>query len=865
MRPAGCGDRRGGRHFFKGKLLVERERIIMVTQRVFANLACRFLALLIVVTFSSRAALGQEQSSVAAEVSPTPTTQEPLAAGSRAALALPEEKRGAAPVHRFDKPPTIDGVLDDEVWKSAAVLKDFYQVRPGDNIAPSEPTEVLLGYDAKFLYVAFRARSAGRRVRATVAKRDAVQEEDHVRLYLDTFDDRRRAYIFIFNPLGVQQDGIYTEGVGEDYTIDVVMESKGVVTEQGYTVEAAIPFKSLRYKSGAKQPWGVHVQRRIKNVNNELTSWMPIARGQSGFLNQEGHIAGLEGILAQRTLEIIPSLTVSETGSRTRTIPRSVVNSTDGLIDPGRFVSRPIEFDPGLTAKVGITPTVTLDLALNPDFAQVEADQLVVTANQRFPIFYPEKRPFFLEGKEIFSTPLNAVNTRAIVDPDLAVKLSGKHGRNSFGILLASDNAPGNFSEEERTDPGIRPGIEKFLDKNAYIGVLRLKRDIGKESNLGLLFTSYNFIERHNQLGGIDGRFRLGPQTVLTFQALGTTSRRFFFDPDAGRNIYRTGNGFGYSYSLEKTARNLTYGFTGEGRTRDYRADVGFTRRVNTNSNEAFFRYESDPNPKARLISYGFAGSGQVQYDWQGRTQGLNGGGRAFVNLTRQTAINGGVSRIYERLFEEEFGVKRAPGREGEFAGADPERSTSGNSYFIEAATTPSEKFSFYFYANYIQGAFDLDFGAGPRFPRVSPVALDDPGALLDPGPGDERYIEASVVYQPSKAFRTSLNITKDRLVRRDTKRVAFDDTIYSWRASYQFTRFTFARARIDYTTLGSNIRSQYLLGWAPNPGTALYVGYNDDMNRNGFSPFTDQYEPGFRRNGRTFFIKMSYLFRRGL
>src|SRR5215213_8209156 len=449
MRPAGCGDRRGGRHFFKGKLLVERERIIMVTQRVFANLACRFLALLIVVTFSSRAALGQEQSSVAAEVSPTPTTQEPLAAGSRAALALPEEKRGAAPVHRFDKPPTIDGVLDDEVWKSAAVLKDFYQVRPGDNIAPSEPTEVLLGYDAKFLYVAFRARSAGRRVRATVAKRDAVQEEDHVRLYLDTFDDRRRAYIFIFNPLGVQQDGIYTEGVGEDYTIDVVMESKGVVTEQGYTVEAAIPFKSLRYKSGAKQPWGVHVQRRIKNVNNELTSWMPIARGQSGFLNQEGHIAGLEGILAQRTLEIIPSLTVS------------------------------------------------VDLALNPDFAQVEADQLVVTANQRFPIFYPEKRPFFLEGKEIFSTPLNAVNTRAIVDPDLAVKLSGKHGRNSFGILLASDNAPGNFSEEERTDPGIRPGIEKFLDKNAYIGVLRLKRDIGKESNLGLLFTSYNFIERH--------------------------------------------------------------------------------------------------------------------------------------------------------------------------------------------------------------------------------------------------------------------------------------------------------------------------------------------------------------------------------
>ena len=158
-------------------------------------------------------------------------------------------------------------------------------------------------------------------------------------------------------------------------------------------------------------------------------------------LSQEGHITGLEGISTERTLELIPSATVSETGKRVPALPPGATGP-----DPGRFVNEPLHFDPGLTVKFGITPTVTLDLALNPDFAQVEADETVVTANQRFPIFFEEKRPFFLEGIEIFQTPLQVVHTRAIVDPDAAVKLTGKRGPNTFGFLVASDNAPGNFS-----------------------------------------------------------------------------------------------------------------------------------------------------------------------------------------------------------------------------------------------------------------------------------------------------------------------------------------------------------------------------------------------------------------------------------
>ncbi|MCA1850569.1 MAG: DUF5916 domain-containing protein, partial [Acidobacteria bacterium] len=385
------------------------------------------------------------------------------------------------------------------------------------------------------------------------------------------------------------------------------------VTDEGYTVEVAIPFKSLRYEAGKDKLWGVHFLRQIKRLDNETDSWMPIRRDVSGLLSQAGHIAGLEGVSTERTLEVIPSLTISETGKRVSSINPLPL----GIADPGRIVNQPIDFDPGVTVKYGITPTVTLDLAINPDFAQVEADQTVVTANQRFPIFFAEKRPFFLEGIDIFQTPLTPVHTRAIVDPDVAVKLSGKRGPNSFGLMLASDNGPGNFSGDERLDARNF----RFLDKNAYIGVLRLKRDVGRENSLGMLATTYNFIEKHNQLLGFDGRFRLDKQTVASFQVIGTSSRRFFFEPDEGQNIYRTGNAFAYFARYDVQGRNFGWNYDGRGFTKDYRADVGFTRRTNTNRHGVFVYYNTDPKPKATLIRQHYHILPEINFDWQGRIQ----------------------------------------------------------------------------------------------------------------------------------------------------------------------------------------------------------------------------------------------------
>jgi hypothetical protein len=775
--------------------------------------------------------------------------------------SLPPEKAQAVRLARFDKPPVIDGVLEDEAWKQAARFVDFYQVQPGDNTRPSKPTEVRMGYDAKNLYVAFRAFDEAGKVRATIPKRDAVDVDDYVAILLDTFNDQRKAYALYFNPLGVQGDAVFTEGRGFDFSVDIVMESKGVLTDEGYTVEVAIPFKSLRYEAGRDKLWGLHLRRVIKRFNNELDSWMPISRDRSAVLAQAGRITGIENISAERTLELIPSLTISETGRRVRAFD-SAIASNPALANSGRILNQPAELDPGLTAKFGLTPTITLDIALNPDFAQVEADQLVVTANQRFPIFFEEKRPFFLEGIDIFRTPIQAVHTRAIVDPDIALKLTGKTGRNTFGLLLASDNAPGNFAQDERDDPATFRRIEKFINKNAYIGVLRLKRDVGRESSLGFLATTYNFIEEHNQLAGFDGRFRLDPKTVFTFQVLGTTSRRFFYDPEEDRDIYRTGNAFRYYYDYDRTARNWTFELYGTGQTRDYVADVGFTQRTNINTENLYVAYNSTPKPKARLVSWSVQNFNYMRFDWQGNMLGWAEDFNVGFSFPRQTGFNAAYIAEYERVFEDEFGARRSATRAGAFTGPDAERSTHKRAIDIYGRTTPGKKFSGFWELVYTRGELDFDFGAGERFPRVSPAALLDPDAPKDPGPGNLLSLTSRLDFQPTTALRVSFNYRKSRLVRHDTNRTAFDENLYALRATYQFTRFTFARARIDYTTINSRVRGQFLLGWAPNPGTSLYIGYNDDLAFNGFSPFTESLEPGFRRNGRTFFVKMSYLFR---
>ena len=852
-----------------------------------------------------------------ASTNPAASANPAAAAGNAAAPArapgrgvpLPPEKANPVNIPRFEKAPAIDGKLDDEVWQQAAVFKDFYQTDPGDNIAPSQPTEARVGYDSKTLYIAFRAFDDPTKVRATVPKRDQIFDDDFVGVFLDTFNDKRKAYALFWNPHGVQADGIKTGDGNEDYSPDIVMESKGTLTSDGFVVEIAIPFKSLRYEAGKGKQWGVHFLRRIQRFNRELDSWMPLSRDVSGILNQAGHVTGLEGISTERTLELIPSLTVSQTGRRVRALPPQPAGlsalGVAPVIDAGRFINPPIEADIGLTAKYSLTPTVTLDFAYNPDFAQVEADATVITANQRFPIFFEEKRPFFLEGKDIFSTSNSVVHTRAIIDPDFAAKLTGKRGKNTFGLILASDAAPGNFGEDElderlreivtEPDPNERLRrraafqdlTDNLLERNANIGVMRFKRDVGKESSLGFFGTTYNFAERHNHVLGFDGRFKLNPITVAAFEVVGTTLRdceRDFVNTAAAGSLptyelqlgCSNRKGLAYSASYDVTGRHWGWYVSADGRSRDYVADVGFTRRTDTNSLFNFVRWQSESKPKAKLIQIRIENFTGLDFDWRKRSQGWYDGGNYSFTFAGQTYLRLGTNFGYTRLFADEFG--------GRFAGEDQERQARHRTVFFVFEKTVSKKYSGFIFMGTQRGQFDFDFGAGPRFPRVSLSAVqarearaagrcesEDPNFVTpevcfgrhDPGAGKTFDVEAGFTYQPTNALRAQLSYNKSRLTRYDTGLVAFDDNIFVLRTTYQFTRFLALRGRVDYATLASQVRGQFLFGWTPNPGTALYVGYNDDLNRHGYNPFNGILEPGFRRNGRTFFIKMSYLFRR--
>ncbi len=793
-------------------------------------------------------------------------------------VEIPPEKARPQNVPKIALAMTIDGRPDEESWKNATLFKDFYQTYPGDNTAASKPTEVLMMYDEKNLYLAFKCWDEKDKIRATIAKRDDVFGEDNVRVWLDTYNDQRRAYVLGFNPLGIQQDGIYTEGQGSDFSVDIVMESKGLIEDWGWSVEVKIPFKSLRYSAGKGKMWGFNVARNIDRLNDEFDQWLPDDRNVSGFLIKHGKITGLDEIKYERTLEIVPSITLSETGRRTRVFPTTDAN-------PDRFVNNPLKQDIGVTVKYTISPNITFDATYNPDYAEIESDSPVITANQRFPIFFQEKRPFFLEGQDIFLSPLRVFHSRTIVDPDLASKLTGKIGKTSFGFLTALDKAPGNFGEDDRNNPGLQPRIGEFLDKSAIFGVLRIKRDFGKENNIGFFSTYRSFPERRNLVVGVDGRIKLTPKLVTVFQIVGTSSRKCFFDAEfepllnveqaqqnrevcgtgtfdqginqtnpnslngnfSTYNNYRTGNGIGYYVSADYATE--THGWFAEagGRSRDYVTDAGFTRR--TNSNFAFFinRLSTKSKPKATVIRTSWAQLTGVDYDWQGRLQGYNLGTNLNISLQKNTFLSVESGIFYEKIYEEEFGLKRTPTRPvGTFIGG-PARGTWQQYFSGNLNQTVNKRFNYGVSLGFVNNAYDFDFGNSPQ----------------DPQPGKQLDAEVFAEYKPIDPLRMSISYRKSRLVRNDNRVRTFDSDLITARSTYQFTRFIFTRLRLDYDSLNSNYSGQALFGWTPSPGTAFYVGYNDNSNYNGFNPHTGQPEPGFERNSRTFFIRASYLFRK--
>jgi hypothetical protein len=477
-----------------------------------------------------------------------------------------ESSAGALVAPLLESPPVIDGVLSEGEWSAAARAELVYQIQPGDNSPPSERTEILVAYDARHLYLAVAAAdSEAGGIRGRITRRDDLAADDYLRLYLDTYDDRRRAYVFSFNPLGIQSDGLYNEGsaVGRDWednidwSWDGVLESKGTVSDAGYVIEAAIPFKSLRYSNG--RPWGLHVERWIAR-KAERVHWRPISRDESSLLVQMGTLAGLDAVAPERALDIIPTVTASLASDRV---------SEDRFADKGRV-------DPGVTSTWTVTPNMTLAGTANPDFSQVEADVPQIQVNQRFPLFYPEKRPFFLEGQSFFRSPgaLSFLDTRQLVDPAWGLKLTGKSGRNTVATLVTADEAPGFRVSPESPDYG----------RDAIVSVGRYQRDLFSNSIAGVYVTDRRFAGSSNTVVAVDGNLRFRESQVVGFQGARSWTR------DDDRSAAAPGQATYLWYELQGRHWRL---FANDLRlSEDYRSLVGFVRRTGIRASSVNLGYE---------------------------------------------------------------------------------------------------------------------------------------------------------------------------------------------------------------------------------------------------------------------------------
>jgi len=495
--------------------------------------------------------------------------------GAAALAAQPEPAAGEAAlaarhfeVRRAAGPIKIDGRLDDAGWQGAAHWDLPYEWQPGDNITPPVATEFSVTFDDNYLYAAWHcADPEPAKIRAHFMDRDSINtfvQDDHVVLMIDPFNDERRGWQFRINPLGVQADAIFSENEGvEDWSFDLIWDSAARITPQGWDVEIAIPFSQLRFPAGSEpQTWGFDVGRSWpRNVRHRINSW-PRIRGRNCILCQIDKVSGFAGMRAGRNIELDPTLTGLRTQVR---VP----------YPDGSFRTDVNKVDPGLSARWGVTTNLSLNAAVNPDFSQVEADAAQLSVNERFALFYPEKRPFFLEGVDFFSTPIDAVFTRTVVDPSWGLKLTGKQGGNAIGAFVTRDQS------NSLIFPSNQFSDSTFLDgKSVTSGVLRYRRDVLKNSTVGLLYAGRNGDDYSNDLLGIDGNLNFDRSNSMRVQYARTRTRyplalaqQFGQPTDSfeGDALYLL-----YQYQ----SRNWNGSAAWEDRDPGFRADSGFVPRV---------------------------------------------------------------------------------------------------------------------------------------------------------------------------------------------------------------------------------------------------------------------------------------------
>ncbi len=726
-------------------------------------------------------------------------------------------------VPRASAPIRVDGVLDDPGWASALLRELPNEFRPGENVPSPVRTECRVTYDDRFLYVAFRAYDPEPvRIRAHLSDRDALFRDDFVGIILDTFGDDRRAFEFLVNPLGVQADGVLNDvGNGEDFSWDAIWDSAGRITPEGYEVEIAIPFTSLRFpESAGERTWGFQPTRSYPRTMRHQISLTPIDRNRNCFLCQSARLAGFERIAPGRNVELDPTLTAH------RTDERPVFPS--GPMERGK-----VDMDPGLSARWGITPGLSLNAALNPDFSQVEADAQQLAVNTRFALFYPEKRPLFLEGADYFETPLQTVYTRTLADPSWGVKLSGKQGRHALGVIVGHD------TETNLVFPANQGSGSGTLGSGSDAAIARYRVDVGKSSALGVLVTHREGEAYHNRVAGADGLLRLNDTEKIVFQALGSstaypdalvdaTNR----DPENQRKGVQLPSGeFGgsllsASYQHESRRWNgwTSYNDVGRG----FRADLGFIPRVDTRQAEIGYQKLWWGKPGAAINDLRLGGEVTRTEDHGGR-------------LTDQSAL-----LLFYAQGPYQSSLDGEAGRQKEFY--------DGSTF---------DKWTTHFFFNIRPtGDFTCSLGAqlGDQVDYESPAGSPRLGRVTHLEPGltyDRRHLRL----QLDHTFE-ALDIAGGRLYRAN---------LVQLRLAYHLGLRAFVRAILQYQAVrrdpalyqptgegespipprSRGLLSQLLFSYKVNPQTLLFVGYSEGRIGETGLPLT--------QTDRTVFLKLGY------
>ncbi len=773
------------------------------------------------------------------------------------ALALPlcAADRPTVSIPRVDRAPALEDFLEmrpnAEMQGKLAKVEGFIQQEPSDGAPSSQRTEVYFGYDDKNFYAVFVCfDSEPRKMRARMTPRENVFGDDLVEVMLDTFNDERRAYAFLTNPFGIQWDALWTEGRGFDSSFDTVWDSRGRLTDQGFVVWMAIPFKSLRFSDSEKQTWGILFNRTIPRTN-ENNFWPHLSSRIEGRLNQAAKLKGLERISPGRNVQLIPYGVLRST----RTL-----DARDPLrpqFDRDRF-----EGDGGLDAKVVFRDALVMDVAINPDFSQVESDEPQVTVNQRFEVFFPEKRPFFLENASYFNTPIDLVFTRRIADPQFGVRGTGKLGPWALGAFVIDDESPGKSVPD--TDP--------LSGKRALFGILRVSRDVGRQSSLGLIYTDREFENVYNRIGGVDGRFKLGQNWVALFQAVTSWTRCFplgdfgsrapgvrqridgCFEGDEGKL-----SGPAYNAQITRSGRQFNYNLEYNDFSRGFRTAPGFLLRPDIRRVGQQVGYGFRPEGKY-FISWGPFFNTEAVFDHSGTRLDLTQDSSITFEFTGQTEIGALYNWDRERLRPVDFPVLTE--------NKDFSRHRAG--IFFESSYYRPVTFS----GQYTWGS------------RIN----------FAPPPGEEPFLadvttgNLAATVRPTTQLRIDNTYIFFRLTDRGSEDSIVNNHIFRSKWNYQFTRELSLRVILQYdavltnpahtsTLTRKNFNGDFLLTYLVHPGTVLYVGYNGNAQNVFLCEGPGVAGPGcpdlpvdrstlirprreFINDAAGFFVKFSYLFR---